>query len=350
MLTEMKQKRATAPPIARIVIVCFRSHKVLGRCLGALASQTRTDFEVVIVNNDPDDALVDQLPLPDTRFKHLKSEDNLGFAEGSNLGAAGATTKWIVTLNPDAFPHNDWFENLMAGTERHPKAASFASTLISEKNPELWDGLGDCYSIYGVAWRGAQGQRRDSIRLEGQDKSILSPCAAAAAYRRDVFVKNHGFDPSYFCYLEDLDLGLRLMLSGHQSVLIHDAHVLHQGGHSLSDAAEGGQSEASIFYSHRNQIRLVIKCMPGWILLLSILAIVPTQIWLIFRTCRQPHSLASLRGLRAGLKACPMHLRSRKKIQTNRVISTLSFARRISWSIRAIREKRTLFHSSSDPM
>lgn len=42
------------------------------------------------------------------------------------------------------------------------------------------------------------------------EEEIFSPCAAAALYRRDAFVEAGGFDESFFCYAEDIDLGFRL--------------------------------------------------------------------------------------------------------------------------------------------
>jgi N-acetylglucosaminyl-diphospho-decaprenol L-rhamnosyltransferase len=52
--------------------------------------------------------------------------------------------------------------------------------------------------------------------------------------RRAAFDAVDGFDPSYFMYFEDVDLGERLGRAGWQSVYIPSAEVTHVGAHATA--------------------------------------------------------------------------------------------------------------------
>ncbi len=54
--------------------------------------------------------------------------------------------------------------------------------------------------------------------------------------RRKAFDEVDGFDPAYFMYFEDVDLGDRLAKAGWSSVYCPSARAVHQGGHSTERA------------------------------------------------------------------------------------------------------------------
>ena len=130
----------------------------LAKCLDALRRQSMRDFEAVVVDNNSSDGSLDAaLPTDDERFSALRLSENLGFAAGNNRGAEGTTTPWIVALNPDAFPEENWLATLLEEAAAHPEAEMIGSTqlLYLEGNEELrFDGAGDNLSIFGLAWRG----------------------------------------------------------------------------------------------------------------------------------------------------------------------------------------------------
>jgi len=234
-------------PWVRVVLVNYNAGPVLVETVAALAGQTESDFEAVIVDNDGSAA---QLALPDRRFRRIAPGENIGFAAGSNLGARGAATPWLAMLNPDATPEPGWLANLQRATARYPQAAMFGSTQLSSTNPRVLDGAGDCYSIYGIAWRGGHGAPVDAVQ---SDTRVFSPCGAAALYRRDVFEAAGGFAESFFCYLEDVDLGFRLNLLGEEAIQVADARVRHVGG-AATTFARG--------LVLRNSVYVAVRCLP----------------------------------------------------------------------------------------
>jgi len=115
-------------------------------------------------------------------------------------------------LNVDAFPEPDWLERLLAAAKLRPDGALFGSRMIQALDPERLDGVGDAYHVSGVPWCLGHGQNvRDSV---AHDAEVFSVCGAAMLCRRDLFLEAGGFDESFFCYAEDVDLGFRLILLG----------------------------------------------------------------------------------------------------------------------------------------
>jgi GT2 family glycosyltransferase len=312
-------------PWVRIVIVNYNGGALLQSCLEALAGQTMPDFEAVIVDNASAIFPITGVRLPDTRFHVRQAGSNVGFAAGNNLGVKGCKSAWIATLNPDTRPRAEWLSALRAATDKYPWATMFGSTQLNMENPEIVDGFGDVLSASTSAWRSGNG--RSIAELPASDCEVFSPCAAAALYARHLFQREGGFDESFFCYLEDVDLGFRLHLRGERCVQVRRAEVLHVGS-----ATTGHLSDFSVFYSYRNRIWLFIKNAPGP-LLIPILALQTSTIALsLARPGARIYRPSALRGLWASLKGLPQVVRSRKQVQRRRLASTWQIARAMVWN------------------
>ena len=318
---------------ARIIITAFNCDADLYSCISSLAGQSRKDFEVVIVNNSVKP--VQKLKIWESYpwLTILEYKKNTGFSGGSNRGALGAQSEWIITLNPDTQVYNDWFENLMQGAEQEPLCDMLSSTLLKTENPSIIDGVGDRVSIFGLAWRSGQGRKLETMTKK--NRFVIAPCGAAAAYRRKVFEDNFGFDTTYFCYLEDVDLGLRLQSKGHKCLHVHDAYTLHAGA-----GTTGENSDFQLYYSHKNQVRLMFKLTPLAILFIQVPLFFAVQFYLLIRTKNSPNWNSKIRGLRDGLFSIPQVIfKLRPKAQRERSINVFKYFNLLSWSIKDLQEK-----------
>jgi hypothetical protein len=122
---------------ARIVIVNFNAGDNLRRCIAALSAQTKTDFEVRIVDNASTDGSLRYVP-DDDRFLVIHAGRNVGFAAGCNLGASDCAAPFVVFLNPDAFPEPGWLEALLRAAKNYPDAAMFGSLQVSATDGIFW--------------------------------------------------------------------------------------------------------------------------------------------------------------------------------------------------------------------
>jgi GT2 family glycosyltransferase len=268
-------KNSTGDIQFRIIIVAYRNGPELQAALEALAVQTHRCFEVRIVDNQCPDHCTDGLALPDFRFDLLHAPSNFGFSGGCNLGAKNAQTPWLIMLNPDTRPRPNWLEEVANGINRHPAIGMFGSTQISSHDETLSDGFGDVWSIFGYCWRGGRHQRMSSLPLE--DRAVLSPCAAASVYKRSLFERVGGFDTAYFCYLEDVDIGLRLQAIGSGCVQLRSALVIHIGG------ASDKPTDYAILQTLKNTPRLIRKNAPGFLYPVMLSLFVGSQFWFRIR-------------------------------------------------------------------
>ena len=299
-----------------VLIVNWNGGDLLRRCLESLHSQhRRPDYIVVVDNASTDESLgLAREALRDVEL--IRLETNVGFARANNVAARAARQfDALALLNPDAFADPDWLEALARAADRERTVASFASQMRLASAPEYLDGAGDSYHVSGRAWR--NGHRFPSARWPDADVEVFAPCAAAALYRREAFEEVDGFDESYFCYFEDIDLGFRLRLRGYRSLYVHSAIV-----HHVSSGVTGYRSDFAVYHGERNAVWTFVKDMPGplfWLYLPQHLALniaallyypVRGQGKAVFRA-----KLDALRGL------APV-LRRRKLIQKTRRVDT----------------------------
>jgi len=315
-------------PWISVIVVAFESGAHLGRCLQALEAQTRRDFEVILVDNASTDGAVDRLPEPTVPFRLIRNAQNLGFAAANNQAAAQARGAWLATLNPDAFPQPDWLERFGEAAGRYPGVAAFGSTQLLDRDPLLIDGAGDPYHALGVAWRGEHGRPDDSARGDGE---VFGPCGAAAFYDRAAFLAAGGFEPSFFCYYEDVDLAFRLRLSGQRCVQLAAARVRHVGS---------GGSALAVYLNTRNILWTVLRCMPGPLLALLLPAVAAMSLARLGRSALRGDAGTRARALRDALAALPEVRQARRRIQRGRRIGSWAVARAMTWSVPKLVRRR----------
>lgn len=213
-----------------VVIVNWNSRDDLRRCLDSLRSQTHRELEILVVDNGSSDDSVDMMVREFPEVTVIETRENLGFAEGCNRGIAASHGPWVAMLNNDTVADSRWAETLVTAAEAAPPhRGMLQSLLLFLSRPDEINSTGI------VLTRAARGYDRDgsvpASRLRKADE-IFCPTAGAAAYRRsmldEVRLTDGWFDRRYFMYYEDLDLGWRCRLAGHQAWFVPESVVLHK--------------------------------------------------------------------------------------------------------------------------
>ena len=299
-------------PTVAVIIVNWHSEDLLASTLAALDRQTVIPDQVIIVDNGSDK----QLPLDQYGrgpISVLAMADNLGFAGGNNRALRElADTEWVALLNPDAIPAGDWLERLLEAARQYPQVSAFGCVQIDAADPSLLDGLGDVYHVSGAAWRQGHGQTANS--LPDEPREIFAPCAAAALYKRSALLEADGFDEDFFCYLEDVDLGFRLRLLGHQAILVPTAIVHHLGG----GASGGKQSDFAVYHGQRNLVWAYVKNMPRSCLWRYLPQHLLFNLIAILHFAGRGQARAVLRAKWHALRALPRMIRKRRAVQAGK--------------------------------
>lgn len=333
----------SAKPDVSVIIVNYNAGEHLRRCIESLLSQSLTNFECILIDNGSTDGSLATLPEMDDRFRTIEAGENLGFSVANNRAARHASADWIALLNPDAFARPNWLEKGLAARSYLPKTAMIGSTQYLALETDQFDGLGDEYHAFGVAWRAGFGKPVADVF----DREAFGPCGAGAFYDRSVFQSLGGFDESFFCYHEDVDLAFRIRLAGYRCVQSSDAKIDH-----ISSAISGRASEFAVYHGTRNRIWTFFNNMPGPLLiLLTIPHILANIAFLLISLNRKGRFKPTFRGMRHGFFTRPKS----RPVKVERRASLLDIICSMGWNpLKVIRRapvktERLLDESVSGP-
>jgi GT2 family glycosyltransferase len=298
-----------------VAIVNANSGPLLARSLTALEKQTRRPDLTVVVDNASTDGSAADVENRFPGVKVLRLEENVGFAAANNLAADEAEgCEWLALLNPDAFPEPGWLESLLQAAEERPDCSFFASHIVMAADPERLDSTGDVLHVSGVAWQRNHGAPSSATPPAGE---VFSACAAAALYRRDVFLAAGGFDERFFCYLEDVDLSFRLRLQGHRCWYVPDAVVEHVGS-----AASGSESDFLLYHSHRNMVWAFAKNMPTPLFWVYLPQHVLFNVLVLLAYLRLGRARLIIRAKADAVRGLRQALRDRREIQRRKKVAS----------------------------
>ena len=296
---------------------------------------------VWVVDNASSDRTVELVRTAGGRAELIVNERNLGFAAANNRAAELAQGDWLVFLNPDAYAEENWLQRLVDASRRRPGVDAFGSLQLNAGDPTVIDGAGDVLHAFGIAYRGHFGWPASTAPDEGE---CFSACAAAAMYRKSEFDALGGFDESFFCYGEDVDLGMRLRMKGGRSVQVADAHVLHEGS-----AITGRHSAFTVYHGHRNRIWLVRKNFPSLLYWGGIPLRLALDLALLFKMALIGEASVYVRALRDGYFGGGQIRKSNSVNRRRSKMNARELAVLMAWSpVSLIRRKTNLRPISGD--
>ena len=232
---------------ASIVIPAFNEVFLTRVCLLSLDQAELCGSEVIVVDNGSSDSTPDLLrewEAAGPRRIAVRSEENLGFARGCNLGAARASGDVVVFLNNDTFVMPDWLPRLLA-----PFADASVwvtgSRLLYPNGRVQHAGVVFVETGPGHIFAGLPG---DSP-LVLQEREYQAVTGAALAIRRDAFERLGGFDTAYFNSYEDGDLCLKVREAGGRILYVPDSVAYHWESMSRGRLSSNDDRNKDVFIS-----------------------------------------------------------------------------------------------------
>jgi len=325
-------------PLVSAVVVNRNGGTLLRECLDSLFRQTHPRLEVILVDNGSTDASAEEARATwGERLRFIGNARNEGFARGNNQAFARARGEWIFIMNNDAVADPDAIEQLLAFVRDRPEVGMLACRVLRYEQPHFFDSTGLLLYPDGVCR--SRGWEEKDVGQYDRSEEVLAPHGCAGAYRKAMLDQIGAFDETYFCYLEDLDLGMRGQLAGWRCWYVAGAVVRHR-----KSSTAGNYSKFKAYHVERNRIWNAVKLLPRFILLVS-------PLFTINRYLLQAYAAATHQGLSsefvkeysypqlavlmlrayaAALWRLPEMLRKRRAIARTRRISTQEWYRLIS--------------------
>lgn len=269
----MDEERAAASgvvPQASVIIVNYNGQQYLQQCLTSLLRDERTDYEIILVDNASTDgsaAFVEQA-FPQVRV--IRNEANLGFGQGSNVGARQARGRYLAFLNPDTVAEPGWLQALIAALEADPQAGLATSKILLLADPQRINTCGNEVHFTGLTLCRGIGLDRSAF-ADLEEVSAVS--GAAFVIRRELFEALGGFDQTFFLYMEETDLSWRARLAGYRCICVPASVVFHDY------ALRFGPKKT--FYQERNRYLMLLKGLQWrtWLILLPALLLAEVVTW-----------------------------------------------------------------------
>ncbi len=233
-------RASDATPTVSIVVPSWNGRALLAESLPALAAldYPRERVEVIVFDNGSADGSAAWLRATWPAVRVHESPSNLGFAAACDRAAEAAAGELVAFVNNDLRVTPDWLTHMTRALAASGAAA--AGGRILDWEGARYDFDGGTMNFYG---HGASPRHGRRVRTEtppgGADASprpALFACGAAMLVDRARFLASGGFDPDYFAYFEDVDLGWRLWLEGERVLFVPAALAYHRHHGSGLDA------------------------------------------------------------------------------------------------------------------
>jgi len=225
------------------VSVVIPTHNNLSLLLECIDSLRKQDYppdgmEIVVVDNASTDRSGQVIAERFPQIKLVSLDTNTGFAVACNRGASEAKGDYVAFLNNDAIADKSWLSALVDTLYEAGEDAVCAASRIMSRDGEEVEFEGASSNLFGAGRPASVWGWPDRPAPPTRGSSILFASGGAMLIKRSVFLDVGGFDPNYFAYFEDVDLGWRLWIMGYRVVYAPDAVVRHVGGATGRRAGE----------------------------------------------------------------------------------------------------------------
>ena len=240
-----------------IITVNYNGYKDTAELIDSIPSD-KCSLEVIVVDNA---SLEDEASMIEARYpqvKVIRSDKNLGFAGGNNLGIKAANGKYLFFVNNDTYFRDFNIEALVNRLE--------SSSDIGVVCPKIRFSYGE----QNIQYAGYTPLSRITVRNRaigfnepdnGQyDVSHQTPYAHGAAMmvKREVIEKVGMMPENYFLYYEELDWSMHITRAGYRIWYEPACTIYHKESQST-----GQDSPLRSYYIKRNRLLLVKRNYKG---------------------------------------------------------------------------------------
>jgi hypothetical protein len=233
-----------------IVTVSYNTCQLTLDCLAsvyAALAQEGLSAQVCVVDNASGDDSAAQIAARYPQATLIRSQENLGFAGGTNLGLArllalDPAPRHILLLNPDTLVQPQALTRMVALLDARPEVGAVGAQLAYGDGsfqhgafsfPTLWMALFDFWTInHRLINSRLNGRYPRRLYEAGEPFPIDHPLGAALMARREALQQVGLLDEGYFMYCEEIDWCLRAKRLGWGIYCVPQARIIHLEGQS----------------------------------------------------------------------------------------------------------------------
>ena len=254
--------------LVSIVIVNYNGKHLLKTILDSIKNSYFRNYETIIVDNKSSDGSLEFVKKNYKNVKLVENKTNLGYS-GINSALKYCRGKYILFLNNDMEIEKNCIGNLVKVLESDNSIGMTAPKLVNYYNKNL---------ISGGTWL-SRAFYNGHFKVKSRDRTI--PYLGVGLIRKSI-VNTYGylFDPDYFIYGEDVDLGLRIRLLKKRVVFVSDAVAYHM---HAATTTQNIKSSKTTYLMERNLLTSFFKSVPLSRIFLYFTYVIMLRIFVIVR-------------------------------------------------------------------
>ncbi len=247
-----------------VIILNYNGREYIEECMDSVLKQTYRDREIILVDNASTDGSLEIIKENFIdKIRLIENKDNLGFAVGNNIGISSATGAYIALLNNDAVADANWLSELVGAARRSDSNfGMWASKILFYDNRKIIDTAG--HLMYPDGLNRGRGKGETDRGQYDREEEVFFPSGCAALYSKRMLDQIGLFDPDFFAYGDDADVGLKARIAGWRCLYVPTAIIYHR-----SSATTGRYSPLKAYLVERNRLWILIKYFPLRYILLS---------------------------------------------------------------------------------
>lgn len=234
-----------------IVTVNFNHSLVTDELLDSIAeNNTYSNLEIIVVDNA---SKINPVPVWTIKYPSItfiRSEINLGFAGGNNLGIKAATGDYLFLINNDTEITKGLIETLVSTLDEHPEVGMVSPKIKYYEKPDMLQYAGYTPMNYFTARNNCEGQFEID---KGQYDHVTGVTGfahgAAMMVRREAMEKAGLMSENFFLYYEEMDWCDRIKRQGYTVWVNMQALIYHKESISV-----GKGSALKEYFMTRNRI------------------------------------------------------------------------------------------------
>ena len=324
-----------------LIIVAYNDAGTLGRCVESVRQSGFTDPVVIVDNASTDETTVVAHEIAGRLedITVLRSETNLGYAGGVNLGVRSVPAQYLAVMNADCVVEGNWIAPCVDMVEQDEDIAAVCPTVL------LADGTGINAEglLLHMAGFGFNRHLGHAVGTAATAPTRVNGVQGTAfVIKRSVLDRIGGWSELGFLYHEDVELSWAIMAAGYEVWHVPTPAVLHD--YHLTMSAE------KFFLLERNRIEMLATYLGFGTRLLISPIVVATElaVWLYAVRKRSGLAGAKWRSYQSVWNRRTERIRRRHEILRFRTVATVRMLK--AMSLRYPRDQtRTLHRGTPTP-